>query len=84
MLPVERGCGARARSTSAPADDYRAHGGYHAGTPSDVWVPTACIVVEVLSPDDETFQKFDFYFAEGVQELVVADPASWSLRWWAR
>ena len=67
------------------ADDYRVpDGGYHAGTPSDVWVPTACIVVEVLSPDDETFQKFDFYFAQGVQELVVADPASRSLRWWAR
>ena len=67
------------------ADDYRVpDGGYHAGTPSDVWVPTAHIVVEVLSPDDETFQKFDFYFARGVQELVVADPATRRLRWWAR
>ena len=67
------------------ADDYRVPGGgYHGGTPSDVWVPTARIVVEVLSPDDETFQKFDFYFARGVEELAVADPVSRTLRWWAR
>lgn len=34
-------------------------------------------------PDDETYQKFDFYF-DRVEELVVADPASTSLTWWCR
>ena len=67
------------------ATDYRVpDGGYHHGAPSDVWLPTALIVVEVVSPDDETYQKFDFYFDHGVEELVVADPASRTVRWWQR
>jgi len=40
------------------------------------------IVVEVLSPDDETFAKLGFYAARGVQELVVADPQERSVRLW--
>ncbi len=41
-----------------------------------VWVPTAAMVVEVLSPGDETYAKFDFYYARGVDEILVADPAT--------
>jgi hypothetical protein len=67
------------------ADDYRVpDGGYHRGAPTDVWVPTARIVVEVVPPDDETSQKLDFYFAHGVEELVVADPETRTVRWWRR
>ena len=40
-----------------------------------VWVPTAAIVVEVVSPGDETYQKFGFYHLRGVEEILVADPA---------
>jgi Uma2 family endonuclease len=66
-------------------NDYRVpDGGYHRGAPSDVWVSTAAVVVEVVSPDDETYQKFDFYFAHGVEEVVVADPAMKTVRWWRR
>jgi hypothetical protein len=32
-------------------------GGYHRGVPSVLYVPTAAIVVEVLSPGDETWLK---------------------------
>jgi len=67
------------------ATDYRVpDGGYHRGAPSDVWLATALIVVEIVSPDDETYQKFDFYFSHGVEELVVADPAARTVRWWQR
>ena len=67
------------------ATDYRVpDGGYHRGAPSEVWLPTALIVVEIVSPDDETDQKFDFYFAHGVEELVVANPATKTVRWWQR
>jgi Uma2 family endonuclease len=67
------------------ADDFRVpDAGYHRGTPTGVWLANAAIVVEVVSPDDETFSKFDFFFAHGVEELVVADPASRTLRWWSR
>jgi Uma2 family endonuclease len=65
------------------ADDYRVpDGGYHRSLPSGVWVPTAAVVVEIVSPDDETFEKFAFFAAHGVTELLVADPAARSVRCW--
>ena len=67
------------------ADDFRVPDiGYHRDTPDGVWLPTAAIVVEVRSPDDETFDKFSFYFDQGVDELVVADPDARSVQWWLR
>jgi Uma2 family endonuclease len=45
-------------------------------------VPTAAIVVEVVSPDDETYEKLDFYATHHVDELLVADPAARSVRCW--
>lgn len=39
-----------------------------------VYVPTALMVVEVLSPQDDTFRKFDFYLQCGVREILVVDP----------
>jgi Uma2 family endonuclease len=62
--------------------DYRVpDGGYHRGLPSDLYVPTAAIVVEVLSPGDETWEKFGFYARHGVEEICVADPRAGSIRW---
>ena len=49
----------------------------------DVYQPTAAIVVEIPSPDDETFEKFGFYAAHGVDEILVADPAERIVRLWA-
>lgn len=63
-------------------DDYRVpDGGYHRAQLSTVWVPTAAIVVEVVSPDDETWEKFDFYARRAVEEVCVADPLSRQVRW---
>lgn len=47
-------------------------------------MPTAAIVVEVRSPDDETYDKFAFSFEHGVEEILVADLASKSVRWFVR
>ena len=64
------------------ADDYRAPDlGYHRTPSSELWVPTAAIVVEVLAPDDETWEKFDFYARRAVEEVCVADPLSRQVRW---
>jgi len=64
------------------ADDYRVPDqGYHRGIPSAVWVPTAVVVIEVVSPDDETWEKFGFYAGHGVEEIGVADPLTSVLRW---
>jgi Uma2 family endonuclease len=66
-------------------DDYRVPDrGYHRGLPTTTWVSTAAVVVEVVSPDDETYEKFGFYAARGVDELIVADPAGRTASYWAR
>lgn len=64
--------------------DYRVpDGGYHRALPDTVFVDTAAVVVEVVSPDDETFAKFGFYATHGVEEILVADPAIRSVRLFA-
>jgi len=56
-------------------DDFRVpDGGYHRTRPGTLYVSTAAMVLEVLSPDDETFAKFDFYARHGIDEILVADP----------
>ncbi len=45
-----------------------------------MFVATAAMVVEVVSPGDETLEKLAFYASRGVEEVVVADPARGSLR----
>lgn len=50
--------------------------GLHRGRPDAVWVPTAAMVVEILSSDDETFEKLPFYAAHDVDEVLIVDPAS--------
>jgi len=61
--------------------DYRVPDfGVHARELPDVWVPTALIVGEVLSPDDETWAKLPFYAARGVEEVFVADPLARTVR----
>lgn len=40
----------------------------------EVYLPTAALVAEVVSPGDETFEKLPFYAAHRVGEVIVADP----------
>ncbi|MEE8599890.1 Uma2 family endonuclease [Euzebya tangerina] len=41
---------------------------------SELFVSTAALVVEVLSPSDQTWHKLDHYVEHGVQEMIVVDP----------
>jgi Uma2 family endonuclease len=40
--------------------------------------------VEVRSPDDETYDKFEFYFEHGVEELLITDLVSHEVQWYRR
>lgn len=40
-----------------------------------VWVDSAAMGIEVVSAGDESWDKFDFYAAHGVEEVLIADPA---------
>ena len=65
-------------------DDFRVPDlGVHRGTPSGVWVPTAAIAVEILSPKDETWEKLPFYAEHEVDELLIVDPRARAVTWLA-
>lgn len=46
-----------------------------------VYVPTAALVVEVVSPGDDTWEKLDFYAAHHVGELLIVDPQERKVHW---
>jgi Uma2 family endonuclease len=54
--------------------------GFHRNEPKGLCLPTAAVVVEVVSPDDRSYQKFDFYAEHGVGELFIVDPLVRSVR----
>jgi Uma2 family endonuclease len=53
--------------------------------PADLadWQETAALVVEILSPGDETPQKLPFYAKHGVDEIVIVDPRERTVEWLA-
>jgi len=65
-------------------DDFRVPDlGVHRDPCSGVWIATAAIVVEILSPEDETWEKLPFYAEHGVDEVLIVDPAGHSVGWLA-
>ena len=66
-------------------DDFRIPDlGFHRTRDYRDYMPTAALVVEVLSPRDETFKKFGFYAAHAVDEVWVVDPVGHTVRIWQR
>ena len=63
-------------------DDYRVPdlALHRPGAPPQ-WHPTAALVVEVVSPNDESWQKLPFYGAHGVDELLIVDPQNRTVDW---
>ncbi|MEJ7845708.1 MAG: Uma2 family endonuclease [Acidimicrobiales bacterium] len=55
----------------------------HRSMPDTVFIPTAALVVEIVSPDDETWAKLGFYAAHGVEEVLIVDPATRAVTWLA-
>ena len=48
------------------------------------WHMGAAVVVEVVSPGDESRRKFGHYFAMGVEEFLIVDPRACTVEWFAR
>lgn len=51
---------------------------------TEVWNPTAAIVVEIVSPGDESNAKLGFYHRLGVEEVLIVDPLRRAVEWYAR
>jgi Uma2 family endonuclease len=63
-------------------EDYRVpDGGLLDPGASGTWLPTAALVVEIVSPNDETWDKLPFYAAHHVDELLILDPATRTIYW---
>ncbi len=63
--------------------DYRVpDGGFHRERPTGVYLAGAAVVLEVVSPDDETYDKFEFYAQHDVAEIIVAEPVLRVVRIW--
>jgi Uma2 family endonuclease len=66
------------------ADDFRVpDGGLLPPDATGTWLPTAPLIVEILSPGDETQEKLPFYAAHEVQEILIVDPDARQVRWLA-
>jgi Uma2 family endonuclease len=63
-------------------DDFRVpDGGLHRERLRGVWHHTAALVVEIESPNDESWQKLPFYAARGVDEVLIVDPRERKVHW---
>lgn len=63
--------------------DYRVpDGGLHRQY-RGVWHATAPLVLEIVSPADESWEKLAFYAAHHVDEVLIIDPASRAVHWLA-
>jgi hypothetical protein len=58
-------------------------GGLHRPGAAEMWHPTAALVVEVLSPDDDTWEKLPFYATHRVDEVLIVDPQEHAVHWLA-
>jgi Uma2 family endonuclease len=47
------------------------------------WHPTAALVIEIVSPGDESWEKLSFYAAHDVDEVLIVDPQERSVDWLA-
>jgi Uma2 family endonuclease len=65
-------------------DNYRVpDGGLHRTLPRGIYQTTAALVIEVVSPGDETWNKLPFYAAHDVDELLIVDPQERQVHWYA-
>jgi len=85
FVPEEDSCRAERDTRRSGSDerDYRAPD-LAVHRPADVeaqWHPTAALVVEIVSPNDKTWDKLDFYAALGVEELLIVDPQVRAVHW---
>jgi Uma2 family endonuclease len=62
--------------------DYRVpDGGLHREFADRVFYPTAALVIEIVSPGDESWGKLEFYAVHQVEELLIVDPQERTVSW---
>jgi len=65
-------------------DNFRVpDGGLHRPGAAEMWHPTAALVLEIVSPEDDTWEKLPFYAAHHVDETLIVDPDTRQVHWLA-
>jgi Uma2 family endonuclease len=65
-------------------EDFRVpDGGLHRPGATGVWHSTAALVIEILSPGDESLRKLPYYAAHDVDEVLLVDPVKRTVEWLA-
>ncbi len=65
-------------------EDFRVpDGGLHRARPRGIWHTTAALVVEIVSPGDESWKKLPFCAAHGVDEVLMVGQADHAVHWLA-
>jgi hypothetical protein len=65
-------------------DNYRVPDlGLHRSRTGGIWIASAALAAEVISPGDDTWDKLPFYAAHHVDELLIVDPAGQTVDWLA-
>ncbi len=64
------------------ADSYRIpDGSLHRPGSGGTFLATAALALEIVSPDDETWEKLAFYADRHVDELLIVDPQAREVHW---
>lgn len=66
------------------AENYRVpDGGLHRAGGWGTYATTAALVVEIVSPGDETWEKVPFFAAHDVDEILIVDSTAREVHWLA-
>jgi Uma2 family endonuclease len=86
MGPVARAAGLESAmhefNLGDSEQDFRVpDGALHRPGAAGTWLPTAALVVEIVSPGDESWEKLPFYAAHDVEEVLIVDPGECKVHW---
>ena len=85
--PAARAAGPEAigQSNLGEARTQLPHTGWSVHRPGahGTWHSTAALLIEVVSPNDESWEKLPFYADHDVDEVLIVDPAKRSIDWLA-
>ncbi len=67
-----------------PSDNFRIpDGGLFRERTAGAWVDTAALVIEIVSPGDDSWNKFDYFADHDVDEVLIVDPYARAVHWFA-
>jgi Uma2 family endonuclease len=88
LSPLARAAGLRPHvspfNLGEPGSNFRIpDGGLLRARTARAFVSTAALVIEIVSPGDDSWKKFDYFAAHDVDEVLIVDPLKRTVHWLA-